>query len=81
MADKRKDWQKEIEELSLEELGKKIKKDKKKVMQNTVLIIAAAFVLIALCIAWFVSNNRDFWNSQCKILGDRDWLRGKSRCS
>ena len=58
MADKRKDWQKEIEELSLEELGKKIKKDKKKVMQNTVLIIAAAFVLIALCIAWFVSNNR-----------------------
>lgn len=27
-------------------------------MQNTVLIIAAAFVLIALCIAWFVSNNR-----------------------
>ena len=58
MADKRKDWQKEIEELSLEELGKKIKKDKKKVAQNTVFIMAAAFVLIALCIAWFVSNNR-----------------------
>ena len=58
MADKRKDWQKEIEELSLEELGEKIKKDKKKVVQNTVFIMAAAFVLIALCIAWFVSNNR-----------------------
>ena len=58
MADKRKDWQKEIEELSLEELRKKIKKDKKKVAQNTVFIMAAAFVLIALCIAWFVSNNR-----------------------
>ena len=58
MADKRKDWQKEIEELSLEELGEKIKKDKKKVVQNTVFIIAAAFALIALCIAWFVSNNR-----------------------
>ena len=58
MANKRKDWQKEIEELSLEELGKKIKKDKKKVVQNTVFIIAAAFALIALCIAWFVSNNR-----------------------
>lgn len=58
MADKRKDRQKEIEELSLEELRKKIKKDKKKVAQNTVFIMAAAFVLIALCIAWFVSNNR-----------------------
>ena len=58
MADKRKDRQKEIEELSLEELGEKIKKDKKKVVQNTVFIMAAAFVLIALCIAWFVSNNR-----------------------
>ncbi len=58
MADKRKDRQKEIEELSLEELKKKIKKDKKKVAQNTVFIMAAAFVLIALCIAWFVSNNR-----------------------
>ena len=58
MADKRKDWQKEIEGLSLEELKKKIKKDKKKVAQNTVFIIAAAFALIALCIAWFVSNNR-----------------------
>ena len=58
MSDKRKDRQKEIEELSLEELRKKIKKDKKKVAQNTVFIMAAAFVLIALCIAWFVSNNR-----------------------
>lgn len=58
MADKRKDRQKEIEELSLEELGEKIKKDKKKVVQNTVFIMAAAFALIALCIAWFVSNNR-----------------------
>lgn len=58
MADKRKDRQKEIEELSLEELRKEIKKDKKKVVQNTVFIMAAAFVLIALCIAWFVSNNR-----------------------
>ena len=58
MADKRKDRKKEIEELSLEELGEKIKKDKKKVVQNTVFIMAAAFVLIALCIAWFVSNNR-----------------------
>ena len=35
MADKRKDWQKEIEELSLEELGKKIKKDKKKTVIGT----------------------------------------------
>ena len=58
MADKRKDRKKEIEELSLEELGEKIKKDKKKVVQNTVFMIAAAFALIALCIAWFVSNNR-----------------------
>ena len=58
MADKIKDRQKEIEELSLEELKKKIKKDKKKVAQNIVFIMAAAFVLIALCMAWFVSNNR-----------------------
>lgn len=58
MADKRKDRQKKLEELSLEELEQKIKKDKKKVAQNAVFIMAAAFVLIALCIAWFVSNNR-----------------------
>lgn len=58
MADKRKDRQKKLEELSLEELEQKIKKDKKKVAQNAVFIMAAAFALIALCNAWFVSNNR-----------------------
>ena len=58
MTDKRKDQQKEFEELSLEELKNKIKKDKKKVAQNIVFIMAAAVALIVLCIAWFVSNNR-----------------------
>ena len=58
MADKRKDRQKKLEELSLEELEIKIKKDKKKVAQNAVFIMAAAFALIALCNAWFVSNTR-----------------------
>ena len=58
MTDKRKDRQKELEELSLEELKNKIKKDKKKVAQNIVFIMAAVVALIALCIAWFVSNNR-----------------------
>lgn len=58
MADKRKDRQKKLEELSLEELEQKIKKDKKKVAQNAVFIMAAAFALIALCNAWFVSNTR-----------------------
>ena len=58
MADKRKDRQKKLEELSLEELEQKIKKDKKKVAQNAVFIMAAAFALIALCTAWFVSNTR-----------------------
>lgn len=58
MADKRKDRKKKLEELSLEELEQKIKKDKKKVAQNAVFIMAAAFALIALCNAWFVSNNR-----------------------
>ena len=58
MTNKRKDRQKELEELSLEELKNKIKKDKKKVAQNIVFIMAAAIALIALCIAWFVCNNR-----------------------
>ena len=58
MADKRKDRQKKLEELSLEELEIKIKKDKKKVAQTAVFIMAAAFALIALCNAWFVSNTR-----------------------
>ena len=58
MADIRKDQQEELEELSLEELKNKIKKDKKKVAQNIVFIMAAVVALIALCIAWFVSNNR-----------------------
>lgn len=58
MTDKRKDRQKELEELSLEELKNKIKKDKKKVAQNIVFIMAAVVALIALCIAWFVSNSR-----------------------
>lgn len=60
MTDKRKDQQKELEELSLEELKNK-RKDKKKIAQNIVFIMAAAVTLvalIALCIAWFVSNNQ-----------------------
>ena len=58
MADIRKDQQEKLEELSLEELQKKIKRDKKKIAQSTVLIMAAALALIALCIAWFVSNDQ-----------------------
>ena len=58
MADIRKDQQEELEELSLEELEKKIKKDKRKIAQSTVLIMSAALALIALCTAWFVSNTR-----------------------
>ena len=58
MADIRKDQQEELEELSLEELEKKIKKDKRKIAQSTVLIMSAALALIALCIAWFVSNDQ-----------------------
>ena len=58
MADIRKDQQEKLEELSLEELQKKIKRDKKKIAQSTVFIMAAALALIALCIAWFVSNDQ-----------------------
>lgn len=46
-----------LEELSQEELQKKIEEDKKKVKSSLVLAFSAVIAIIALCIAWFVANN------------------------
>lgn len=46
------------EEMSQEELQKKIEEDKKKAKSSIVLAFSAVIAIIALCIAWFVANNR-----------------------
>ena len=58
MADRGKDRQVDIEQLSPEKLEKEIEKNKKKAIKSFAFAVAAAVALIALCIAWFVSNNR-----------------------
>ena len=58
MADRGKDRQIDIEQLSPEKLEKEIEKNKKKAIKSFAFAVAAAVALIALCIAWFVSNNR-----------------------
>ena len=58
MADRGKDRQVDIEQLSPEKLEKEIEKNKKKAVKSFAFAVAAAVALIALCIAWFVSNNR-----------------------
>ena len=58
MEDRGKDWQVDIEQLSPEKLEKEIEKNKKKAVKSFAFAVAAAVALIALCIAWFVSNNR-----------------------
>ena len=47
-----------MEQLPPEELAKEIEKNKRKVVRNIVFIMAAIVAFIAICIAWFVSNNR-----------------------
>ena len=47
-----------MEQLPPEELAKEIEKNKRKVARNIVFIMAAIVAFIAICIAWFVSNNR-----------------------
>ena len=56
--DKKKDRQKDLEQLSPGELKKEIEKKKKKAAQNFVFALAAAVALVAVCIAWFVNNTR-----------------------
>ena len=58
MADRGKDRQIDIEQLSPEKLEKEIENNKKKAVKSFAFAVAAAVALIALCIAWFVSNNR-----------------------
>lgn len=58
MTDERKDRTEAIEQLPPEELAKEIEKNKRKVARNIVFIMAAMVAFIAICIAWFVSNNR-----------------------
>ena len=58
MTDERKDRTEAIEQLPPEELAKEIEKNKRKVVRNIVFIMAAIVAFIAICIAWFVSNNR-----------------------
>ena len=58
MTDKKKKNQECIEQLSLEELRKDIKENKKKAVQSIIFIEAAAVAIITLCIAWFVSNSQ-----------------------
>ena len=58
MTDERKDRTEAIEQLPPEELAKEIEKNKRKVARNIVFIMAAIVAFIAICIAWFVSNNR-----------------------
>ena len=58
MTDERKDRTEDMEQLPPEELAKEIEKNKRKVARNIVFIMAAMVAFIAICIAWFVSNNR-----------------------
>ena len=58
MTDERKDRTEVMEQLPPEELAKEIEKNKRKVARNIVFIMAAIVAFIAICIAWFVSNNR-----------------------
>ena len=58
MTDKKKKNQECIEQLSLEELRKDIKENKKKAARSIIFIEAAAAAIITLCIAWFVSNSQ-----------------------
>ena len=58
MIDERKDRTEAMEQLLPEELAKEIEKNKRKVVRNIVFIMAAVVAFIAICIAWFVSNNR-----------------------
>lgn len=58
MTDKKKKNQECIEQLSLEELRKDIKENKKKAARSIIFIEAAAVAIITLCIAWFVSNSQ-----------------------
>ena len=58
MTDRKEKQQKAIEELSPEALKEKIESDKRKIIRNIVFIAAAAIALIAIGIAWFVSNSR-----------------------
>lgn len=58
MTDRKVKLQNEIDQLSPEELEKKIENNKRKVARSIIFIAAAAIAFIAICIAWFVSNNR-----------------------
>ena len=58
MTDRKEKRQKEIEQLSPEALEQEIENDKRKVARSMIFIAAAAVAFIAICIAWFVSNNR-----------------------
>ena len=58
MTDRKEKRQKEIEQLSPEALEQEIENDKRKVARSIIFIAAAAVAFIAICIAWFVSNNQ-----------------------
>lgn len=58
MTDRKVKLRNEIEQLSPEELEKEIENNKRKVARSIIFIAAAAIAFIAICIAWFVSNNR-----------------------
>ena len=58
MTDRKEKRQKEIEQLSPEALEQEIENDKRKAARSMIFIAAAAVAFIAICIAWFVSNNR-----------------------
>ena len=58
MTDRKVKLQNEIDQLSPEELEKEIENNKRKVARSIIFIAAAAIAFIAICIAWFVSNNR-----------------------
>ena len=58
MTDRKEKRQKEIEQLSPEALEQEIENDKRKVARSMIFLAAAAVAFIAICIAWFVSNNR-----------------------
>lgn len=56
MTDKRK--KRKLEELSTEELHSRIKEDKRKAGRSVIFMFSAVIAIIAICIAWFVSNTR-----------------------
>ena len=58
MTDRGNRRQEDLEQLSPEELEEEIKRNKKKAARSLVFMAAAAIAIIALCIAWFVSNTR-----------------------